>query len=551
MRAPTLALWFGLGGLALAGDGAGDPAASITAEEIRAHVDFLASDLLEGRDSGHRGAELAALYVEAQLAARGFKPLLPTWQMEFSIPSNAVVTHATVALGGHTVRDPARIAALRYSGIGLAHGSLSLEAADPRDRVVVVDGDEVDTTRKLAEELVAAGARAVVFVSGSERVPSPNPGDMRRKRARNTGDGKSGGGLLAAPLAAAAEADALDLPVVWVNKELGAELRAAAEQGAPIDLEVTRTGETKSTNVLGWLPGSDPVLREEYVVVGAHYDHVGSDDLGNIWNGADDNASGTAALLEIADAIAALPEPPRRSVVLCAWSAEERGLLGSKAFGKSPPIPFEKMAAYFNMDMVGRNEPGKILAIHASDSLFRFGKAAGARHGLALEDGPKLYLSLSDTEPFVDRGVPTLFLFSGMHDDYHTPSDDPGTIDPDKAARAARVVLDVLLEIAGDDGRPDFTAPQETPRNNGRRLGFTQDTEYAGSGVRIQTVSAGTVAATAGLRAGDVIVRIGSSTVATLRELRTAIQQVDGGKAFEIEVDRGGEHTVLSATFED
>jgi hypothetical protein len=222
---------------------------------------------------------------------------------------------------------------------------------------------------------------------------------------------------------------------------------------------------TRAPNVVAILPGRDRNLRREYVVFSAHMDHVGigrPDARGDsIYNGADDNASGTAAVMAIAAAFAALPEAPRRSVAFVLVSGEERGLWGSRHFVDRGRIPTELMVANLNLDMIGRNGPDTIVAVGKEHSdLGPMVRDVALRHpelGLVVIPDPwprERFFFRSDQYSFARRGVPSLFLFSGTHEDYHRPGDLPDRVDADKAARVARLAFLAGLEIAEGTERP-------------------------------------------------------------------------------------------------
>ncbi len=234
--------------------------------------------------------------------------------------------------------------------------------------------------------------------------------------------------------------------------------RAAAD-AEPVD----------APNVVAILAGSDPELRNEYVVFSAHMDHVGvgrPDASGDsIYNGADDDASGTAAVIEIAEAFASLEEAPPRSTVFLLVSGEERGLLGSRAYADDPPEPVAsgRMVANLNMDMVGRNWPDTIVAIGKEHSdlgatLERVNAAHPELGMTAIDDlwPEENFYFRSDHFNFARNGVPVLFFFNGTHEDYHRPSDEPELIDNEKAARLARLVFHLGLEIASAEDPPQW-----------------------------------------------------------------------------------------------
>jgi hypothetical protein len=223
---------------------------------------------------------------------------------------------------------------------------------------------------------------------------------------------------------------------------------ASFSQTFPVGASKNGPGGTVR-NVIGWIPGIDPRLREEYVVFTAHYDHIGvagvPDARGDsIYNGADDNASGTAALLEIAEAFGALAAPPRRSVVFLATAAEELGLLGAEHYVANPTFPLDRTVANLNLDMIGRNDPGSVAVIRTSTStLADSALAAAARHpeiGISPIDVPDDQLvRRSDCFAFLARGVDALFFHSGVHVDYHGLDDEPQRLDAAKAAAVAKL----------------------------------------------------------------------------------------------------------------
>jgi Zn-dependent M28 family amino/carboxypeptidase len=217
--------------------------------------------------------------------------------------------------------------------------------------------------------------------------------------------------------------------------------------------------------VVGWLEGSDPELRDEYLVFTAHMDHVGIGRPVNgdsIYNGADDDASGTSAILELAQAFATGPRP-RRSVVFMTVSGEEKGLIGSEWYGEHPLFPLEKTVANLNIDMIGRNWEDTVVAIGKEESsLGETVERVAARHpelGLEVIDDiwpEERFYFRSDHYNFARRGVPILFFFSGVHADYHRPSDEPSKLKYEKAARIARLIYLLGLEIANADDRPTW-----------------------------------------------------------------------------------------------
>ena len=223
-------------------------------------------------------------------------------------------------------------------------------------------------------------------------------------------------------------------------------------------------------NVVGILPGSDPVLKDTYVVFSAHMDHVGVGQPNaqgdSIYNGADDNASGTSAVLEVAQAFAALPaaQKPKRSIIFLLVSGEEKGLFGSKYFVEHPPVPLDKIVANINIDMIGRNNPDTVVAIGQEYSTLgpAVQQVAKANPNFKLTVAPDLWpqeqlFFRSDHFNFAARNIPAIFFTTGLHKDYHQPSDEVATIDTDKVSRVARLVFWLGYDIANSPTAPTWT----------------------------------------------------------------------------------------------
>jgi Zn-dependent M28 family amino/carboxypeptidase len=215
----------------------------------------------------------------------------------------------------------------------------------------------------------------------------------------------------------------------------------------------------------GILAGSDPELRDTYVLYSAHFDHVGigapDADGDSIYNGADDDASGTALVLEVARAFAALPEPPRRSLIFLAVSGEEKGLLGARHWATHPTVPISEVVANLNADMVGRNAPDTLIAIGGEySSLGALSTSVAASHpdiGLVVAPDPdpsENAFFRSDHVAFVREGIPAVFFTTWIHDDYHAPSDEVESIDADKLARVTQLAFWVGWEVAQDPEPP-------------------------------------------------------------------------------------------------
>ncbi len=226
--------------------------------------------------------------------------------------------------------------------------------------------------------------------------------------------------------------------------------------GQTIEIEIDLDQEIRRTqNVIGFIRGSDPELNEEVVVVGAHFDHIGIIN-DRIYRGADDNASGTAGLLEIAETFREIAEPPRRCLIFIAFSAEELGLLGSEFYVKHPIFPIKKTVAMINLDMIGRNAENEVTVIGGSRSpdLREINIAANRETGLTLKYDGEHFFNRSDQANFAKHNIPVLFYNTDDHEDYHRPSDTPDKVNPEKVARIARLAFLVAWEVANSDVSP-------------------------------------------------------------------------------------------------
>src|SRR5262245_26334111 len=329
-------------------------------------------------------------------------------------------------------------------------------------------------------------------------------------------------------------ADALLAPT---GKSLAVLASARSAGGLPTGIRVRLSvrvarEERRTANVIGILPGTDPVLASEAVVVGAHYDHLGRVG-GVVHPGADDNASGTAVALGMARALASAGGLGR-TLVVAFFSGEEIGLLGSAHYTGHAPVPIERTAAMLNFDMVGRMRGDRLTVggVESGGGLRGILDAAksGDRLDLALGDSP---YGPSDHASFYSAGVPVLFFHTGGHDDYHAPGDTADKINAAGMSEVARIGLRIVERIGGAP-RPAYVAlarPEGVSRSGAGRggdsggafLGVSVDGRSESDGVRIGSVIPGRRAERAGLRGGDVIVRIAGVGVNRFEELRRAL----------------------------
>jgi Zn-dependent M28 family amino/carboxypeptidase len=234
---------------------------------------------------------------------------------------------------------------------------------------------------------------------------------------------------------------------------------------ATLDIKEVVSSRQSAPNTVGMVEGSDPKLKHEYVVFSGHMDHIGISpgQADSINNGADDDASGTTAVMELAAAFGRPDARPKRSLLLLTVSGEEKGLWGSRYFSEHPPVPIQNIVADINIDMIGRNWPDTIVAIGKEHSdLGATLNRVNAEHpelGMtAIDDRwpEERFYFRSDHYNFARKGVPILFFFNGVHPDYHQPSDSPDKINPEKEARIVRLLFYLGEEIANAPERPKW-----------------------------------------------------------------------------------------------
>jgi hypothetical protein len=326
-----------------------------------------------------------------------------------------------------------------------------------------------------------------------------------------------------------------------------------------------KAGGLVGKNVIGILPGRDPILRNQTVILGAHYDHLGlggfgsldPDSTGMVHNGADDNASGVAALIQVAARLAV--SPPLRTVVFIAFSGEELGLLGSDYYVKEPIYPLAGTLAMINLDMIGRLRNGRLIVYGARS----------AKEFPALLDSLNWYAGFdlkpqgdgygpSDQSSFYSAKRPVLHLFTDLHEDYHRTTDDWQKVNVDGLKRVSDFTLGLVTALANrrrqltfQDLPAQLPAQTSAPRPGpgyGAYLGTVPDMTGTPGGVRLVGVRAGSPAEKAGLRGDDIITRIGQTEVPDLQAMTDALRSHRPGETVEILIRRGAGTTTLRAT---
>src|SRR5258708_33685942 len=333
-----------------------------------------------------------------------------------------------------------------------------------------------------------------------------------------------------------------------------------------LHIDIETTGAT-ANNVLAWLPGQS----DEYVIVGADYDHLGRGNvdslapsqIGQIHPGADDNASGTAGVIELARLLAPQRGQLKRSILFMNFAGEELGLLGSAAWVNNPTHPLEKAVAMINMDMIGRIQ---------SDKVYIGGVGTGSTFKAVLEQAQKDQAdkeapfkieysasgySSSDHTSFVLKKIPSLFFFSGLHSDYHKPSDTWDKINAPSAARLLDMVADVVVQLASAPDAPAFqVVAEDKPTAGGAGSGYgpyfgsIPDFGQTENGVKFSGVKPNSPAAKAGFQAGDILIQFGDKPIKNLYDFTDALRGSKVGDVVEVKVMRDGKPVTASVKLE-
>jgi hypothetical protein len=564
-------------------------------QRILNDVRFLAADELEGRGVGTQGLDRAADYIRDQFRGTGLKPGL----------ADGGFFQTFQTANGSTLGQPNRLSIRLAAGKSaeLEYGKdfvpLSISAAASFNAPLAFAGYGITVPKVEYDDFAGLDVRdkVVIVMARGPRQPEdphapPDPHavgramDLKQKVSNAAGHGAVALLFVNAPppegqpeklieFGATAELRVAKIPVVQISRAfadsvlktaLGKNLR---ELGAAIDADMKPcskvidgaicAGEINVTprsasvkNVIGILEGSGP-RKNETIVIGAHYDHLGLGEAGSmspgvreIHNGADDNASGTTGMIELARRLSKRREPLSRSVLFAGFTAEERGLIGSDYYVKNPAVPLDQTVAMINLDMIGRLRKEKLIVegVGTAQEFRPLVESLGKRAGFDLKPvasgmGP------SDQTSFCLNKIPVLFFWTDYHPDYHKPSDDWDKVSADGIDRIVSLIESVVVELANMESRPAFVEVPMTPVRAGEAGG---ERAYLGTipafgeevdGVLLSGVTPGAPADAAGIRGGDVIVRIGEMAIHSLQDMQTALESNRPGDRIKISVRRG------------
>lgn len=572
----------------------------ITPDELKHHVRYLASDELEGRKAGTKGNNLAAEYIANEFAKYGLKPfgVNKTFFQNFTFISDLKIgknNSLTIKIKERIYtyepgidftpmnfsEDTSITANLVFVGYGISSDSLEYDdyaGVDVKNKVVIMmryspDGDssgspffEYSTFQKKIITARDKGVAGIIFINGPQNENKNQLIPLRLER------GSMNSGIAVINLKCSIAEDIfnsydknLDSIQRFINKNKKPASFEFTDVQVKLQTHIERIySETK--NVVGILEGNHPTLKEQYIIIGAHFDHIGLGGPGSgsllsdtiaIHNGADDNASGTAGLLEIAQYISARRQEINRSFIFVAFSAEELGLLGSAYFVKNPPIDLKNSVAMLNMDMIGRLRDSvltvqgvgtspvwnEIIARQNSDSIFKLKLG---------QDG----FGSSDHASFNAKEIPVLFFFTGLHSDYHKPTDDWNLINYEGQKLVADFVTKIALDLDTISIKPEYTkvaissSQREGMRGFRVSFGIMPDFGDDAKGLRISGTRAGSAAEKAGLKANDIIIKFGGKSVKNIYDLTSLLGDYKPGDEVEVVVLRGEETLTFKAVLQ-
>ncbi|MBL7956921.1 MAG: M20/M25/M40 family metallo-hydrolase [Flavobacteriales bacterium] len=528
-------------------------------DQMRNDVRYLASDLLEGREAGMPGEKLAVDYIAAKFGNVGLMPYgdNASYAQAFTFAADPVRGAAcTMQIGRSKPKLDEQWFPLAYSAAGLARGKvLKLGYGIIAPELHYTDYAD---TLKLKDRIVAFSVSSPDGIHPHSKYLAYHDLQARAQRAADQG----AAGVLFYnddPTAQAPEArfsakvKPIGIPVVFLKGDLHEKL---VIDGNPcvINVDIARPQRT-AFNVVGMIDNG----ASNVVVIGAHLDHLGWGEEGSlhrgekaIHNGADDNASGIAVMLQLARDLAEMDQARGNDYLFIAFSGEEKGLYGSNHWTKNPTVPIAELNYMINLDMVGRLDTSNVIGINgvgtspAWDEVNRV--LAGGLKVKATTSG----IGPSDHTSFYLQGVPAIHFFTGTHADYHKPSDDEEKVNYDGMLRVARFI-ESLITTLNDDGKLAFAKTEEVSTENTPRfkvtLGVVPDYLYDGKGMRIDGLTEGKPAANAGLKVGDVVVKMGAIEVTDMMAYMKALSQFNKGDTTKVKVLRAGKEEEAEVTF--
>ncbi|BDQ02236.1 M28 family peptidase [Ignavibacterium sp.] len=551
----------------------------ITKEEIYQHIKYLASDELEGRFTGTEQCRIAAEYIAKEFEKAGLQPAFNgSYIQEFPFISDIklgdnfceLINEEKISLKVNNDFTPLPFSdnltvegKLIFAGFGISSKENNYddyENIDVKDKIVIVfrNHPDINTPHSPLEQFAGLrykatvardkGAAGIIFV--------------------NTSDKKDDDQLFKLVYDGAAKVKGIS--VIQIKRDVLQKLlskikldaeeleKQITENKKPISFELNTTAKIKtevievesiSWNVGGLLKANDEKLSDEYLAIGAHFDHLGWGKQNSLYqgepaihNGADDNASGTTGVLELSEKFAFEKNNLKRSIFFFAFSGEELGLLGSNYLVNHFPVPTEKVVSMINMDMIGRLK---------DSSLIVYGTGTSSNWKNTLNDKNSFGFKLtfndegfgpSDHSSFYGKKIPVLFFFTGTHSDYHKPSDDYDKINSDGQEKILKYIHSVATEIINSENKPDYLAVErkDSGRMTASRVWVGTIPDFAGDvdGYKLGGVTEGSPAALAGLKAGDIITKFGDKKISNIYDFTYAIGNYKPGDKVKVLIKR-------------
>jgi len=567
----------------------------ITTTDLQKQIGFLASDSLKGRKPGTPEDAVAAAYIRDIFSRAGLKLLYDNGYQKFEIVADVKPgTKNVISFDGYFARPGIDFTPLSFSssatvkaGVVFAGYGFDLDldslkwndykGVDVKGKwVIILRGDpEPDKANSLF--LTYEQERSKVLTAkdkGALGVFLVSPSDMEKKDTimhMQYDKSPSDAGIPVFSITRSL-ADKLLASMNYTIASLETEIKEN-HKTVSIYLEPTVTGtadvvkkRVTAQNVVGLLEGTDPVLKNEYVIIGAHFDHLGMGGEGSgsrapeklaIHNGADDNASGTAGVLELAQKLAADRSELKRSVIFVAFTGEEMGLLGSKEFVSKPPVDLKKVNAMINLDMVGRLNPesnsisiGGTGTSSQSDSILKTLETGRPYKITHSTDG----YGPSDHASFYSENIPVFYFTTGAHEDYHTPGDDADKINYTGEVAVLDMVKDLATTLSAGNRLTFHEAGAKQGARYGRNLkvtlGIVPDmVSNDNNGLRVDGVRKGGPADRAGIVKGDRIVSIEGQPVTNIYDYMARLGKLKPGQVASVEILRDGKKQILIVQF--
>lgn len=572
----------------------------ITKEEVYYHIKYLASDELEGRAPGTKGDLLAREYISGEFEKYGLEPAGDSAYIQF-FNLKGKVTLSDNNLFSLSYKKTKYVYEIekdfipyRFSGNTSVEGELvflgygiksneynDFENINVKDKIILIFNDVPETEtqgfkgeykysqiRYKISDAVAAGAKGIIVIYGPTRtyddayLPDFTYDDFsagkvsvpvvhtRTKIFENLFNKKG-----------------LDLKSIQKKIDEEQVSNSFVLEGVNVNLRTeTILSETKTGNIIGFLKGSDPELNNQVIVIGAHYDHIGnvydvfsgSNNKKEIHNGADDNASGTTGVMELAQKISANRQNFKRSFLFMLFGAEEKGLIGSDYFTKSPLFEKYNIVSMINLDMIGRLTNNTLIVNGTGTSdewnglLDNINKNYNFKTSY-IPDG----IGGSDHTSFTLKKIPVLFFFTGIHGDYHRPTDDYWLINTEGQKMILDFVYDVTEKIANSEKPVEFSEGKKPEKKVEKErggvkvyFGSVPDFSYTGEGFKLSAVKEEGPAQKAGLIAGDIVIKFGDKNIKDIYDYTNALGNHKPGDEVEIIVLRDGKEMSFKATLE-